>query len=328
MKSAKIIEPLVTLIVLCLTCTVLTAFVLTGSVLADQNNPRVGTRAFDFLKIEVSARPVSMGGAFTGLADDESALYYNPAGIATLEGKHYILAYQNNVFDIQSGFVGYIFESPFNNTAAVYLNYLNYGEFTRTDVLGNEEGTFGGSDMLLGLSLAKNLKNDLQIGGTIKIIYSKIDVYSAHGIALDLGLRKSINYGRASVGIMIQNLGAQLSNFTPTDDKDPLPLRFRFGGAVLPRGLPMRLAGDIVFPTDNDAYIAIGMEVIEVEPLYLRFGWSSFGSNYKTGTSGDDISGFVAGIGMEHGNMHFSYAITPQAELGTSHRITLTGSFD
>lgn len=39
-------------------------------------------RAFD--ELAVGARPTSMGGAFTALADDMHALYYNPAGLADL----------------------------------------------------------------------------------------------------------------------------------------------------------------------------------------------------------------------------------------------------
>ncbi|MCP4706654.1 MAG: PorV/PorQ family protein, partial [candidate division Zixibacteria bacterium] len=313
MKSTKNFFSLLLLLTFCLTSSVFT-----GSAFADQDNARVGTRAFPFLKIEVSARPVSMGGAFTGLADDESALFYNPAGVATLEGKHYILAYQNNIFDIQSGFVGYIHPMGFNKKASIYLNYLNYGDMVRTDIVGNEEGSFGGSDMLLGLGYAMNLENDLQVGATLKLIYSKIDVFSAHGFALDLGVRKSLNYGKASVGATIQNLGVQTSNYTETaPKKDPLPLRLRVGASVIPRGLPVRLVGDVILPTDNDAYFALGAEIVEVEPLYLRFGWSSFGSNYKTGSSGDDISGFTFGFGVKHNNMVFSYGIMPQAELGT-----------
>lgn len=318
MKSKKLFFPLLVLMIFCM-C---------GSVIADENNPRVGTQAFSFLKIEVSARPVSMGGAFTGLADDESALYYNPAGVATLEGKHYIFAYQNNVFDIQSGFVGYIHPVDGNDNVFVYLNYLNYGEFIRTDELGNEEGTFSGSDLLLGLGYAMNLENDLQVGATAKLIYSNIDGYTAHGVALDLGLRKTLNYGRASIGLMVQNLGFQMSNFVKDAEVDPMPLRLRVGGSVLPRGLPMRLAGDVILPSDNDAYFAIGAEFVEVQPLFLRLGWTNFGENYKTGSSGDDISGFTAGFGVKYNNMFFSYAIAPQAELGTSHRITFNGSFE
>lgn len=306
---------------------IITIFMI-GSAVAGSDNSRVGTRAFNFLKIEVAARPAAMGGAFTGLADDESALYYNPAGAATLEGKHFIFGYHNNVFDMQSGFVGYIHPLGLDKKLSVYFDYLNYGDFIRTDASGNENGTFSGSDLLFGVGYAMKFNDDLQVGGTMKLIYEKIDVYAAHGFAVDLGIRKSFNYNRGSVGLMIQNLGVQLSNFAPDSEKDPLPLRFRAGGAVLPRGLPVKLAGDIVFPADNDIYVALGLEVVETKPLFIRLGWSSFGSNYKTGSSGDDISGFTAGFGVNYNNLQLSYAVTPKAELGTSHRITLTGGFD
>jgi hypothetical protein len=313
---------------ICSSISVLLFLLLIGNVRAGSDNTRVGTRTFNFLKIEVAARPVSMGGAFTGVADDESALYYNPAGVAALEGRRYIFGYQNNVFDMQSGFAGYIHPLGENKKISVYLDYLSYGEFIRTDEFGAEDGTFSGSDLLLGLGYAMSFKNDIQAGATLKLIYEKVDVYSSHGFAFDFGLRKSFNYDRGSIGLMIQNLGVQLSGFTSDSEKDPLPLRFRIGGAIEPRGLPMKLAGDIVLPADNDAYFAIGMEFLAVKPLFLRLGWSGFGSNYKTGMAGDDISGFAAGFGVKHNNMQLSYAISPQAELGTSHRITLTGSIN
>ena len=43
-------------------------------------------RADDFSFYEPSARAAALGGAFTALADDASALFYNPAGLAFLEG--------------------------------------------------------------------------------------------------------------------------------------------------------------------------------------------------------------------------------------------------
>lgn len=296
---------------------------------AGEDNSNVGTRAFNFLKIEVAARPVAMGGAFTGIADDEASMYYNPAGMASFEDKRFIFGYHNNIFDMQSGFVGYIHPLDYrgDKALAVYLDYLNYGDFIRTDNLGNEEGTFSGSDILFAAGYAMKLNEFLQLGGMVKIIYEKIDVYSSHGFAVDLGARYTLYDERTTFGLMVQNLGAQLSGFTDEAEKDPLPLRLRAGVSHLPRGLPARLAVDAIVPTDNDIYVAIGAEIVELKPLFLRVGWTSFGSNFKTGASSDDIGGFSAGFGVEYNRFQISYAISPQADLGTSHRVTLSGGF-
>jgi hypothetical protein len=300
-------------------------FLLSNSVFANENNSKVGTRAFDFLKIQIGARPMAMGGAFTGVADDETSLYYNPAGIVSLEGKRFIAGYHNNIFDMQSGLIGYIHPLSEEKKVALYINYLNYGEFIRTDDRGIKDGTFGGSDILFAAGYAMTISPDLQVGGTIKFIYEKIDAFSATGAALDLGGKYSFDYGRTTVGLMIQNLGGQLGSFVENGEKNPLPLCLKIGTSRRLRGLPVLAAADVIFPTDNDPYFAIGTEWMNMKPLYLRVGWSSFGSNYKTGAGNDDLAGFSFGFGVEYRNMQISYTISPEADLGTSHRITFTG---
>jgi hypothetical protein len=82
--------------------------------LADEFNDKVGTRAYSFLKRSVGARASALGGAFTGMADDESALYYNPAGLRSLHGKHVMFSYQNFIAGINAGFLSYVtgFSNP------------------------------------------------------------------------------------------------------------------------------------------------------------------------------------------------------------------------
>jgi hypothetical protein len=41
---------------------------------------------FTFMRIGVGARPVGMGGAYTAVADDANALFWNPAGLALAPG--------------------------------------------------------------------------------------------------------------------------------------------------------------------------------------------------------------------------------------------------
>ena len=46
---------------------------------------KTGTTAAKFLSIGIGPRANAMGGAFTSIANDASALYWNPAGVAELE---------------------------------------------------------------------------------------------------------------------------------------------------------------------------------------------------------------------------------------------------
>ena len=296
-----------------------------SSAWAGLGNENAGTTVFNFLKIESAARPTAMGGAFTGLADDASALYYNPAGTATLDGRQFILGYNNSIIDIQSGFIGYIHPVGAERKFLVYLNYLNYGDFIRTDANGEVDGTFSGSDILFAAGYAMKVKEDLQAGGTAKLIYEKIETYSAIGFAADLGLKWKLERSKTEIGLMIQNLGLQASTFVDGGDKESLPLTIRGGFSSHLRGLPLLFAADLIYPTDNDLYFAFGTELLSIKPLYIRLGWSSLGSNYKTDSDKDDLAGFAAGFGFDYNRMQLSYTITPQAELGTSHRVTLTG---
>ncbi|MCP4685374.1 MAG: PorV/PorQ family protein [bacterium] len=295
-----------------------------GSVQAGEVNSSAGTSAFSFLKINVGARPVALGGAFTGLANDETALYYNPAGIATLESSRYVLGYHNYFVDMQSGFVGYIRPLNEKQTLGFYASYLNYGTFTETDLQGNVTGDFGGGDFLLAATFAMRQTRLLSVGATAKFIRESIQDYSAMGIAFDIGARYSTDRGRYTAGVMVQNLGAQLSSLGE-GEKDGLPITLRSGGSAKPKGLPLMFVGDVIVPLDNDIDFAVGAEYYELQPLYIRVGWNSFGSNYRADDSDDGLAGLSMGVGFDYNNMQLSYAFTPAADLGESHRITLTG---
>lgn len=307
---------------------VLTVTIMANTSFGGIGNSNVGTRVFNFLKIETSARPTAMGGAFTGVANDASALYYNPAGVANLEGRNFIAGYHNNIFDMQSGFLGYIHPMGEGKKISAYINYLNYGDFIRTDNYGAELGTFSGSDMLFAVGYSMTLRDNIQIGGMAKFIYEKVESYSATGAAVDLSAKLGLKNRMTNFGLMIQNLGAQLSGFTDNSKKNSIPTIIRGGISTKPRGLPLLVAGDIVAPLDNDLYFCLGAEYLNLKPLFLRLGYTSFGQNYKTQSSKDDLAGFSAGFGIEYHRMQISYTISPQAELGTSHRVTFTGGID
>ncbi len=296
---------------------------LTNCLNAQEINSNAGTSAFSFLKINVSARAVGMGGAFTGLADDESALYYNPAGITSIEDSKYIVGYHNYFFDMQTGFLGYIKPINEKRTIGFYLSYLNYGSFTQTAQTGSVIGDFGGGDLLFALSIAQKKDHNISYGLTAKFIYERIDTYTATGAAFDLALKYNSDRGRFGAGIMLQNVGVQLSSLGTTKDK--LPSTIRSGISFKPRGVPMTITSDLILPFDNDMIFAIGADYYNFKPFYIRLGWNSFGSNYKATNSNASLTGLSLGCGFDIKKMQISYAFSPSADLGDSHRITVTG---
>jgi len=304
----------------------LTAVLILGITLAAQAggiNSNAGTSAFSFLKINPGARAVGMGGAYTGLADDELAFYYNPAGLSSIEERRFVGDYISYFADMQSGMVGLVVPVGIDRVVGFHVSYLNYGTFTETDVAGNTLGDFGGGDILFGVSGAMRYRYNWQLGATMKFIYQKIQDFSATGLAADLGARYSRERGRIAFGAMVQNLGFQMTSLG--DEKDKLPLTFRGGVAAQPTGLNVTLAADLIMPVDNDPVLAVGGEYFEFKPLYVRLGWNSFGSNYRTADSQDSWAGLGIGVGFDIKEFQISYAFAPGAELGDSHRITFTG---
>lgn len=322
MLRAERIQPKLTRTFISLT---VAACLLAVSVAAQDINDNAGTSAFPFLKINPGARSVAMGGAFTGLADDETALYYNPAGLAGLEGSRFLVEYHNYFADLNSGIIGGVFPLSETSVLAAQITYLSYGDFIETDQSGNVLGEFSGGDFLFGVSYAFRYQEKFMIGGTGKFIYEKLQDFSATGAAVDLGAKYVSDRDRYHFGVMVQNLGAQLSSLG--EEKDKLPLTFRAGGAVRPRGLDFLIAADVALPVDNDMFFAVGAEYLKLKPVFLRAGWNSFGSNFRAAESDDNWAGMSLGFGLDLWKTQLSYSFSPAADLGEMHRITWQGRF-
>ncbi len=287
-------------------------------------NSKVGTAAYGFLKIDVGARSTGMGGAFVGLADDETALFFNPAGLVQTETRRFFTTYNNYISDIQSGFLGYVHPYSDNMRLGASICYFNFGSFEKTDELGTNLGTFGASDFAFAASLAKQISNRFSLGITGKFVYEKIEDFSSDALALDLGLLYTAPDGRTRVGAVGQNLGVQLSGHTKSH-KDPLPASVKVGVSHRMRELPLVIAADVAKPFDNDVFFSLGGELTALEPLYLRLGWSSFGRYQKTDSDKDDLAGFAAGFGVTWKVYRIDYAYSSYADLGGAHKISVSG---
>src|SRR4051812_13270209 len=66
-----------------------------------------GGRAGAFLDFAASARSMGMGHAHVGVADDASAAYWNPAGLAHIERKDVVTSYSSLAMNSSLGVVNF-----------------------------------------------------------------------------------------------------------------------------------------------------------------------------------------------------------------------------
>ena len=307
---------------------------------------KAGTYAYSFLKIPVGAKVPAMGGASAGLADDLTAMYYNPAGITQIEGSAVMASYNNYLAGIQGGFLTYVTSWGERGKVGLAVNYLNYGSIPRTDVEGNRDGDFGGGDIALSATVAWRWSSDneydagsvdlyyddnvsannwagFSAGLTAKFIYESLDEYNSDALAVDAGIVYGLRDNRTRIGASVSNLGFQLKSLS-SGHKDSLPMVLRAGFGPQLKASPFMISGDVIKPIDHEPYFAAGVNFTGLDPVEIRAGYSTLGQDFKTDSDRDDLAGISFGLGIRLDNFDFGYAFVPYADLGDSHRIAFS----
>lgn len=260
-----------------------------------------GTTGANFLKIPVGARASAMGGAFTALADDATALYWNPAGLAQLSQAELSATYNSWFQEVSQGYLSFAFPA-LGGTFALGANYVNMGSLEGRDSQGELTGDFGASDIQANLGYAFGKK--VMFGFSAGILQDRIKD-STETTFLGTGGILFKPGEKFSLGIAYQNLGQPLG-------ESPLPATLR-GGLALKLG-SLTLSFDMVSPNDNDSYFCGGIEWALGSLVVLRGGY----------TDGQDVGeGYTAGIGFRSSTLSVDYAYVPYGDLGDTHRVSL-----
>lgn len=193
---------------------------------------KVGTAGAQFLEIGISARAIGMGEAFLGMADDASALYYNPAGVALLEQKELMITHIEYPADIQYEFLGLVLPTPqwYGNVGiALYWLHMDDMPVTTYEHPRGTGQTFTAADMALGLTYSASLTDHFSLGITLKYINSFLETEKATGWAADVGTFYQTGFRGFNISMIIANFGPDMKFITETY---PLPIDFRFGTSI------------------------------------------------------------------------------------------------
>ena len=309
---------------------------------------KVGTTSATFLEFGVGARAVSMGGAFVATADDATALYWNPSGIARIQRRQVTFVHTEWFADSDFDFAGIVLPLGSLGTLGASITTLNMGEMKVRTVF-EPEGTgemFDASDLALALSFARNLTDRFSIGFSTKYIRQSIWHSTASSVAIDLGTLFTTPFNDMKIGMSISNYGGKMKlegkDTRVYHDIDPvksgnnekinalleterwsLPLIFRVGIAMdILRGKHNRLtmAADALHPNNNNESVNIGMEYGFNDLFFLRFG-------YKSLFLEDSEQGLTAGAGINYNlnrvvSLRADYAYADFGILNNTQRIS------
>jgi hypothetical protein len=273
-------------------------------------------------------------------------MYYNPAAIAKFTGRRVSASYNNYLAGIQAGYLAYVTSWGRNTSFGISANYMNFGSTPKTGVDGSSTEDFGGGDFALSMTIARlwpsgfegqqnggeSSTGDDQVttrgpgfgaGLTAKFIYESIDIYSSDALAVDVGVLYGLKDNRTRLGLSVSNLGFQMKSLS-SGHKDELPLVLRAGFNHELKASPFEFAGDAVKPIDNDIHFTFGVNFRKLQPVELRAGYSTLGENFKTRSGSDDFAGLSLGLGIKLEKLEFDYAFVPYADIGNSHRISIS----
>ena len=238
----------------------------------------------------VGARPLAMGGAFIGLADDANATYWNPAGIARFEANKATAMYTaSNREEINYlGYAAYAGRLPGRN--------LGYGLSYVSHQL-NLEGYGLDEQSWLWVSGAFRANADTTVGLNVRFIDDSISGLSTE-MGLDLAVLRVVDE-KWSFGLLIQDINEPKIK----DGSTTLAVHGRNIRPGIAYHCDERtvITADIydMFDQSNAMALRVGGERILRSGLAVRAGYYGFGNS----------GGVTLGLGGKVGSVQMDGAL-------------------
>ena len=269
---------------------------------------RLGGAGAQFLINGSGSRAQGLGGAYTAFAEGVEAIYWNPAGLARIEGIDASFTHTQLFADFKGENVAFATAGLGGVIGLSGVAFLSGDIPVTTEEEQDGTGdTYSANDFAAGLSYARMMTDKFTAGITLKFIAQNIHKCSAFGWAFDIGGIYNTGLRNLRVGFVIQNFGPDLryqgadlefeggsTGDVPTTYKSEpysLPLTFQMGAAydiMNMGGNRLTATIDGVHPIDQSETFATGLEYSFNDTYFLRLGYTERNER-----------GFCGGLGVK-----------------------------
>lgn len=304
---------------------------------------KVGGSGSAFLKIGVGARATAMGGAYGSVANDLSSIFWNPAGIADIEGVAVDFSYSTWFADMKHNFAAV--SAPLGKDFSIAAHFISLSsDDIEITTIARDEGTgsyYRLQDVAAGLTFSGYLTEQFSFGITAKYVYNSISTLTSNAFAFDIGTKYKTGIQGITLGFSIHNLGSEMA-YEGQDlhtarkvfdvlNQAPLDATYRAYDYAMPISFRAGISADVIemddhilkgafdFVTISDApeIFALGAEYAWKNLLFVRGGYM-FGHEQLGLTGGFGFNYYSGGF-----NGKIDYSINPTQDLGLVNRISV-----
>ncbi|UCD37407.1 MAG: PorV/PorQ family protein [Fidelibacterota bacterium] len=318
-----------------------------------QTTTKTGTTTAQFLKIGPGARAAGMGESFSAIADDISAIFWNPAGLAHMSRNRLLASHIDWLADIDYDFFAAAFQVSGNSSVGAFATSVAVPE-DEVRTVEQPDGTgerFSASDIAIGFSYARRISDRFSVGIVGKYIQERIWSMTSQSVALDIGTLYQSRWHNLRIGITLSNFGLPMklagrANLIFADahpfiegnietiraelemEKWEIPLNVKTSIAsdiISTQALKLSAALDMVHPNDNNEFFNGGVEARLLNMISLRTGYRGYGMKKAEG-------GFAFGAGLDLGlsqglQVQVDYAVTDFGRLKDIHQFSVGFGF-
>lgn len=297
---------------------------------------------FRFLSINSEARSAALGGSHVAYINPGFMLFHaNPALVKPSSGRNFQLSYLNHIGDVGYGSASYLHRFDEVGDVSVSMRFLNYGDLTRYDELGNSQGSLSANDLALTVGWSSTLAENLYYGVSLTGIHSSLAGFQSTGISASGGLYYKIPDRETAFGFSLRDAGSQISSYN--EISEPLPLNLAVSAVHKPEYIPIRFhvtlhrltdwssenandQGSVSFTNEFMRHLIVGSEFIFGDHVSVQLGYNHWlHEQTKTGKR-IDAAGLGIGFGLHFSNFDMNLARTSFSDMGNVLQLSIATS--